>query len=194
MIWYPRETLEKRLDKTPSNARCFAQGSSLMCWSILESLMGTAHDAEELGLWPMGLPARPAPRADLFRITFSTLLAHTIFKNSKKAVYGALFRTGDYNTKSQKSKTLPGKSKICLVPHSHDVWNSKNGPAWASAAITANKKYVSGKTSRVKSGASIRERWLFPLYPVDACVLYRSQRYFRDRCFLSGLLYILPRS
>jgi hypothetical protein len=27
----PRETLEKRLDKTPSNARCFAQGSSLMC-------------------------------------------------------------------------------------------------------------------------------------------------------------------
>jgi hypothetical protein len=27
----PRETLEKRLDKTPSSARCFAQGSSLMC-------------------------------------------------------------------------------------------------------------------------------------------------------------------
>ena len=27
----PRETLEKRLEKTPSNARCFAQGSSLMC-------------------------------------------------------------------------------------------------------------------------------------------------------------------
>jgi hypothetical protein len=27
----PRETLEGRLDKTPSNARCFAQGSSLMC-------------------------------------------------------------------------------------------------------------------------------------------------------------------
>ena len=27
----PRETLEERLDKTPSNARCFAQGSSLMC-------------------------------------------------------------------------------------------------------------------------------------------------------------------
>ena len=26
-----RETLEKRLEKTPSNARCFAQGSSLMC-------------------------------------------------------------------------------------------------------------------------------------------------------------------
>ena len=27
----PRETLEQRLEKTPSNARCFAQGSSLMC-------------------------------------------------------------------------------------------------------------------------------------------------------------------
>ena len=26
-----RETLEKRLEKTPSNACCFAQGSSLMC-------------------------------------------------------------------------------------------------------------------------------------------------------------------
>jgi hypothetical protein len=26
-----RETLEKRLEKTPNNARCFAQGSSLMC-------------------------------------------------------------------------------------------------------------------------------------------------------------------
>jgi hypothetical protein len=53
----PRETLEKRLEKTPSNARCFAQGSSLMCLSILESLMGTAHGAEELpvGLCPPGL-------------------------------------------------------------------------------------------------------------------------------------------
>jgi hypothetical protein len=27
----PRETLEERLEKTPSNARCFAQGTSLMC-------------------------------------------------------------------------------------------------------------------------------------------------------------------
>jgi hypothetical protein len=27
----PRETLEERLEKTPSNARCFAQGLSLMC-------------------------------------------------------------------------------------------------------------------------------------------------------------------
>ena len=26
-----RETLEKRLEEMPSNARCFAQGSSLMC-------------------------------------------------------------------------------------------------------------------------------------------------------------------
>jgi hypothetical protein len=26
----PRETLEERLEKTPSNARCFAQGSSLL--------------------------------------------------------------------------------------------------------------------------------------------------------------------
>ena len=30
-IGYLEERLEKRLDKTPSNARCFAQGSSLMC-------------------------------------------------------------------------------------------------------------------------------------------------------------------
>jgi hypothetical protein len=51
----PRETLEKRLEKTPSNARCFAHSSSLMCWSILESLIGTAHGAEELGLCPHGL-------------------------------------------------------------------------------------------------------------------------------------------
>ena len=27
----PREMLEKRLKKTPSDARCFAQGSFLMC-------------------------------------------------------------------------------------------------------------------------------------------------------------------
>ena len=27
----PRETLEERLEKTPSNARCFAQGSPLVC-------------------------------------------------------------------------------------------------------------------------------------------------------------------
>ena len=47
--------LEKRLEKTPSNARCFAQGFSLMCLSILESLMGTAHGAKELGLCPHGL-------------------------------------------------------------------------------------------------------------------------------------------
>jgi hypothetical protein len=39
----PREMLLERLEETPSNARCFAQGSSLMCWSILESLMATAH-------------------------------------------------------------------------------------------------------------------------------------------------------
>jgi hypothetical protein len=51
-----------------------------------------------------------------------TLLAHTIFNNtgSKKAVDRALFLTGDYNTKSQKSKKLPGKSKIYKVPHEHD--------------------------------------------------------------------------
>jgi hypothetical protein len=28
---FSRETLEKRPEETPSNARCFAQGSSLMC-------------------------------------------------------------------------------------------------------------------------------------------------------------------
>jgi hypothetical protein len=27
----PREMLDKRLEKTPSNARCFAKGSSFMC-------------------------------------------------------------------------------------------------------------------------------------------------------------------
>ena len=27
----PRETLEKRLEETPSNARCLAHSSSLMC-------------------------------------------------------------------------------------------------------------------------------------------------------------------
>ena len=51
----PRETLEERLEKTPSNARCFAQGFYLMCWSIIESLMGTAHGADELGLCSHGL-------------------------------------------------------------------------------------------------------------------------------------------
>jgi hypothetical protein len=40
----PRETLEARMEKTPSNAPCFAhQGSSLMFFPILESLMGTAY-------------------------------------------------------------------------------------------------------------------------------------------------------
>jgi hypothetical protein len=51
----PRETLEERLDKTPSNASCFAQGSSLMNWPIGGSLMGTAHVADELGLCSHGL-------------------------------------------------------------------------------------------------------------------------------------------
>jgi hypothetical protein len=55
MIWCPRETLEERLEKMPSNAHCSAQGSSLVCWSILESLMGTAHCVEELGLCSRGL-------------------------------------------------------------------------------------------------------------------------------------------
>ena len=55
---FSRETLEKRLEKTPSNARCFAQGSSLMCWSILESLMGIAHGAEELRSCPHGLASQ----------------------------------------------------------------------------------------------------------------------------------------
>ena len=59
---------------------------------------------------------------------------HTIFKNRKKAVYRALFLTRDYNTKSQKSKKLPGKSKFYKVPHNLDismmlVRNCKNGPA-----------------------------------------------------------------
>jgi hypothetical protein len=54
----PRETLKERLAKTPSCARCFAQGSSLVCWSTLESLMGTAHGAEELGLCSHGLACR----------------------------------------------------------------------------------------------------------------------------------------
>ena len=43
------------------------------------------------------------------------------FKNSKKAVYRALFLIRDYNTKSQKSKKLSGKSKFYKVPHEHDA-------------------------------------------------------------------------
>jgi hypothetical protein len=53
-IWCAREMLQKRLNKTPSNARCFAQGSSLTCWPILEGSMGTADGAEELGLCSHG--------------------------------------------------------------------------------------------------------------------------------------------
>ena len=56
-----------------------------------------------------------------FLLNRVTLLAHTIFKNSKKAVYRALFLSRDYNTKSQKSKKLPGKSKFYKVPHEHDA-------------------------------------------------------------------------
>ena len=41
-----------------------------------------------------------------------TLLAHTNLKYGEKAVYRAIFLTRDYNTKSQKSKKLPGKSKF----------------------------------------------------------------------------------
>ena len=50
-----------------------------------------------------------------FLLNRVTVLAHTIFKNSKKAVYRALFLTRDYNPKSQKSKKLPGKPKIYKV-------------------------------------------------------------------------------
>jgi hypothetical protein len=58
----PPETLEERLENTPSYARCFAHCSSSMCWSILESLMGTTHGAEELGLWPRGLVCQASAR------------------------------------------------------------------------------------------------------------------------------------
>ena len=47
--------LEKRLEKTPSNARYFAQGSSSMRRPILKGPMGTIHGAEELGLCSHGL-------------------------------------------------------------------------------------------------------------------------------------------
>jgi hypothetical protein len=40
-------------------------------------------------------------------------------KKSEKAVYRALFLTREYNTKSQKSKKLPGKSNFYKVPHKH---------------------------------------------------------------------------
>ena len=50
----PRETLEERLEETPNNARCFAQGWSLICWPILESLMGTTYGTKELGLCSNG--------------------------------------------------------------------------------------------------------------------------------------------
>jgi hypothetical protein len=50
----PRETLQKRLEKTPSNARYFTHVSSLMC-------MGIAHGAEELGLCFHGLACQTNP-------------------------------------------------------------------------------------------------------------------------------------
>jgi hypothetical protein len=60
----PRETLEKRLEEMPSNARCFAKGSSVMYRPILESLMvmGTARGANELGLGPHGLSCQAGAR------------------------------------------------------------------------------------------------------------------------------------
>jgi hypothetical protein len=62
--------------------------------------------------------------------------------NIKKAVYRA-FLTRDYNTKSQKLKKLPEKSKNYKVPHKHDAWNSENGSAWASTAIiTVKSKFL----------------------------------------------------
>ena len=41
----------------------------------------------------------------------------TILNYTEKAFYIALFLTGDYNTKSQKSRKLPGESKFYKVPH-----------------------------------------------------------------------------
>jgi hypothetical protein len=49
---------------------------------------------------------RPAKLPIAPRYTFGP---YNFQKNSKKAVYRALFLTRDYNTKSQKSKKLPGK-------------------------------------------------------------------------------------
>ena len=59
-------------------------------------------------------------------------------KIAKKQFIEHFFLTRDYNTKSQKSKKLPGKSKFYKVPHEHDAWNCENGPARASAAIITN--------------------------------------------------------
>jgi hypothetical protein len=64
----PRETLEERLETTPGTARCFAQGSSLMCWLILEIIMGTAHGAEELGLCPHGHACQAGARGPHHRV------------------------------------------------------------------------------------------------------------------------------
>jgi hypothetical protein len=61
-------------------------------------------------------------------------------KCSGNAVYRALFLTGDYNTKSQRSKKLLRKSELYKVPYQHDAWNCKNGRAWAPAAIITIKK------------------------------------------------------
>jgi hypothetical protein len=55
-------------------------------------------------------------------------------KYSGKAFHRALFLTWGYNTKSQKSKKLPGKSKFYKVPHKHGAGNCKNRPARAIAA------------------------------------------------------------
>jgi hypothetical protein len=64
----PRETLEERLEKTLSNARCFAQGSSLVCCSILENIMGIAHSAEVLGMCPHGLACPGRSLGPLHRV------------------------------------------------------------------------------------------------------------------------------
>jgi hypothetical protein len=52
---------------------------------------------------------------------FLICMGDCMAKTAQKKVYRALLLTRDYNTKSQKSKKLPGKSKIYKVPHEHDA-------------------------------------------------------------------------
>ena len=60
----PRETLEERLEKTLSSARCFAQGSSLIPGMLNNPRKSYGHHTWYRGairpvLLTMGLPARP---------------------------------------------------------------------------------------------------------------------------------------
>jgi hypothetical protein len=65
-------------------------------------------------------------------------LAHKILKYSGKTVYRVIVLATDDNTKRQKSKNLPGQSKIYEVLYNYNVGNCKNRSGRASTAIIIN--------------------------------------------------------